>query len=586
MSVLEVSATKRDAMGYLQTYTNRPRSLSEVPRFEQGKLPKEQEAPETDDDSSHVAIVKLRDPQSLDEETLQGVARTLSQLRALGLLSIVVIDCGINASSRLFTDAALGLSEAIDAFHKPGSKILEDITVLPSQEDHLDSSFLVEKLRIEDSGRLQKALRRGLIPIIPSIARQDETFASRGANADHLVLALTKYVSGMQFQATKSDEDSNTKTSLRPCKIATVERIIVLDPLGGTPAPGRAGASHRFINLEQEYSSLLRKLLGREGLETVDEASVDASALTHARNLNLAKQALAFLPPSSSALITSPLAAASTTHIATEAPKAESSTSHRAKFGFNGMVTTRKKNPLLHNLLTDKPVHSSSLPHQRVSGQADGTQNAKVATTATLVKRGMPLTIYPNPRKTPWTPPGPQDSRLRLTDQCIDLPRLVYLIENSFGRKLDVQDYLRRVNENLAGVIIAGEYEGGAILTWEQPHGPMREGDGARDRLVPYLDKFAVLRSSQGSGGVADIVFNAMVGECFPMGVCWRSRKDNPVNKWYFERSSGTRKLPGCNWSMFWTTPGLDNENPRLHDYEDICRTVEPSWADNKHILD
>jgi len=166
------------------------------------------------------------------------------------------------------------------------------------------------------------------------------------------------------------------------------------------------------------------------------------------------------------------------------------------------------------------------------------------------------------------------------------LPRLVYLIEDSFNRKLDVQHYLNRVNENLAGVIVAGEYEGGAILTWEQPEGLDYRTAYEQGRLVPYLDKFAVLKSRQGSGGVADILFNAMVGDCFPDGVSWRSRKDNPVNKWYFQRSAGTCELSDSNWTMFWTTLGLDARHPTVKDYESVCRTVEPSWSDKKHILD
>jgi amino-acid N-acetyltransferase len=104
--------------------------------------------------------------------------------------------------------------------------------------------------------------------------------------------------------------------------------------------------------------------------------------------------------------------------------------------------------------------------------------------------------------------------------------------------------------------------------------------------MIPYLDKFAVLRKSQGAGGVADIVFNAMVRNCFPDGVCWRSRKDNPVNKWYFERSRGTMKIRDMNWTMFWTTPDLSTDQQKYKDYESVCRGVEPSWADKKHILD
>ena len=86
---------------------------------------------------------------------------------------------------------------------------------------------------------------------------------------------------------------------------------------------------------------------------------------------------------------------------------------------------------------------------------------------------------------------------------------------------------------------------------------------------------------------MADIVFNAMVRGCFPNGVCWRSRRDNPVNKWYFERARGTWKIPDTNWTMFWTTEGVEvGGGQRFMDYEAVCRGVEPSWADKKRVAD
>lgn len=81
----------------------------------------------------------------------------------------------------------------------------------------------------------------------------------------------------------------------------------------------------------------------------------------------------------------------------------------------------------------------------------------------------------------------------------------------------------------MAALIVAGDYEGAAIVTWEYPEGGQR---------ICYLDKFAVLRRSQGTGGVADVVFKSMVegvrGGVFPgaEGIVWRSRRWNPVNKW------------------------------------------------------
>jgi len=584
VSVLESSATKRDARGYLQKYT------SKGPKAKKGAAPTPTKADEARIEEAskvhHVAIVKLRAPQFLDDETVLGLAKTFSQLRVLGLLSVVILDCGIEESRWTFEDQAFRLGEAIDTFAKPGSRHLNDVILGQHQTKHPSPSILGDPMMVDDRlGRLKSALKNGMIPIIPSLSRLDDTCQPRPADANQLALTLTKYLTGMQFAWEDIEKiDSDIK---QPAKIASVERVIILDPLGGTPVPGRPGASHRFINLEQEYDNLLRHLMGPEGSPVARKDLCTASTTVHTSNLHLVKEALSILPSTSSALITTPFAAAATNFTKYTKGTKLSSTREQSGFGFNGMVATRtRRNPLLHNLLTDKPVYSSSLPFQRIQDGGYNGNDTGPSSAATLIKRGMPLTIYPDSRVVSWTPPKPGETRLRLTDSCIDLPRLTYLIEDSFGRKLDVQDYLERVNENLAGVIIAGEYEGGAILTWEVPEGLDRETAYEQGRLVPYLDKFAVLRSRQGSGGVADIVFNAMVNDCFPQGVCWRSRKDNPVNKWYFERSAGTSKLSDSGWTMFWTTPNLSKQPVMWNDYEYVCRTIQPSWSDNKHILE
>jgi amino-acid N-acetyltransferase len=583
VSVLEVSATRRDAKGYLQTYTpEQPKSLIKTPKS--GKDQAQTKAVPPEDEPAHVAIVKLRAPQHLDQETLEGVAKTVNQLRVLGLLSIVVVDCGPDEPRERFHDQASRLCEAIDSFGRPAAKLIDTILTTvdgtPGSPSPSPPSYISSGMRINDVGFLARCLQQSMIPVIPSLACSDTIGARRPVDSNQAVLALTRFLIGYQFdQAHLNDSKSSPDGELlRPKKIASVERVIILDPLGGTPVTGRPGACHRFINLEQEYDTLARQMMGPEGSPISETDKAPLLAATHAANLGLAKETLSMLPAASSALITTPSAAAN---------MLQGTTSATGRQGFKGMVTTRKRqNPLLHNLLTDKPVYSSSLPVQRKHSEPDDQGAVVNVNSATLVKRGMPLTIYPDPRKTPWRPPKPGSPRLRLTDKCIDLPRLVHLIDDSFNRKLDTEDYLNRVNENLAGVIVAGEYEGGAILTWELPPGLDPEQAYEEGRLVPYLDKFAVLKSRQGSGGVADVVFNAMVRDCFPEGVCWRSRKNNPVNKWYFERSAGTNKLADSNWAMFWTTAGLDGRHPTLADYESVCRGVEPSWADNKHILD
>ncbi|KAH7133470.1 hypothetical protein EDB81DRAFT_100973 [Dactylonectria macrodidyma] len=574
VSVLEVSATKRDAKGYLQKYTSKnPKSLAEAPKFVQGD--EDQQTTSSVTQPLHVAIMKLRAPQEIDSETLRGVGKTLSQLRKLGLSSVVVVDCGLEESRLTAQDQVFRLCEAIDAYGGPGTRLVKDLFSQRVLAPGNSSSFLSADVQLEDGALLERVLHDEKIPVIPSLVARDLTYPAQPVDSNKIVLALTRYFAGLQF------EDQTNPDGELPIfnTVATVERIILLDPLGAIPATGRR-AWHRFINIEQEYHSIMKELMGPDGSPLAEANPTKAAVTAHAANLNLAKDALAMLPSSSSALITTPFAAA---NMHTRNPVPSSSIS---PFEFGGMVTTRrKKNPLIHNLLTDKPVFSSSLPVPRahMGGKPPASELMSVST---LLKKGMPLTIFPDPRMSPWRPPVPGGPRLRLTDSCVDLPRLVHLIEDSFGRKLDVEDYLNRVNNNLAGIIIAGEYEGGAILTWEHPWGMDEQTAYEQGRLVPYLDKFAVLKKSQGSGGVADVVFNAMVRGCFPDGVCWRSRKDNPVNKWYFERSAGTEKLTGCNWTMFWTTPGLDPRHPKHLDYESVCRHVEPSWADNKHILD
>ncbi|KAF7560777.1 hypothetical protein G7046_g3363 [Stylonectria norvegica] len=565
MSVLEVSATKRDAKGYLQKYVNESSDLQKglsKPLVEPAQFVQGEQQPDTSTTELsplHVAIMKLRVPQQVSSDTLRGVAKTVSQLRQLGLVSVVVVDCGVEESRLTFQDQAFRLCEAIDSFGEPGARLAKDLFSLSGRSSKSSPSFLSGDIKVDDHGYLGHMLRRGLIPVIPSLVTRDETCPPQPIDSNKMILALTRHFAGLQFDSPDDDIAPMDFALTRPKMVASVERIIILDPLGGVPMTGLPGACHRFINLEQEYGMLLKDLAGPDGSPMADEVDAKAFVTAHAANLTLAKDALAMLPSSSSTLITTPSAASGL------------SDADSRQFGLGEMVTTRrKKNPLLHNLLTDKPVYSSSLPIIRTGSESSSgdTLGFQSTTASTLLKRGMPLTIFPNPRETPWVPPKPGGPRLRLTDTCIDLPRLVHLIEDSFGRKLDVEDYLNRVNENLAGVIVAGEYEGGAILTWERPEGISERTAYEEGRFVPYLDKFAVLRRSQGSGGVADVVFNAMVQSCFPQGVSWRSRKDNPVNKWYFERSNGTSKLTGCNWTMFWTTNGLDFRHPKLQDYE------------------
>lgn len=578
----------------------------------------------------HVALVAIKSPQSIDDETLEGVGLTLSQLAKLGLNCIVVVDPqdeqlanpmkeGLGWRLKAFTQADRVVA-AIDRHGGTGARRLDSVIGLsPLMDDRVSTVKVRGSARVIHPNLLLTPLRRGIIPVIVPVGYTAQDQKAVGVNANEVVLALTRELAGIAQSFTAEEDPSQITQKIQTAqKNISLDRIILLNPYGGIPSTNSSKPSHVFINLEQEYEEIRIELMSlvagiketgqwttrdsrpttsslrqSNTLSTSSECeivspsteaatngptSINSFTTAHLDSLQLIRDALAILPPSSSALLTTPREAAKSAH-------SLSSSSTMPRVG-----TRSSRNPLIHNLLTDKPIFSSSLPRTRLFP----FNNPKDASPAppTFVKRGMPLTIVPDPRLTPWAPSIPTSPVLQLSDPRIDLSRLVHLIEDSFSRPLNAEHYLARVAHSLAGIIIAGSYEGAAILTWETPPdlpSTLVPGTPAHSaRLVPYLDKFAVLKRSQGAGGVADIVFSAMVRDCFPKGVVWRSRRDNPVNKWYFERARGTWKIPvekgAQGWTMFWTTEGVRGE--RFRDYEGVCRSVGTSWADRGRVLD
>ena len=593
MSVLNANATKRDAKQYLARFkppkakTSSPpaltplqeerndrhrrdqdrldrmgvnlgglyapaRAIAESPQFtredveERAALPQQQ---------IHVALVCLRLPETLDDATLDGVALTLSQLVKLDIHILIVLDSathsgtGLKESKRLFAEQSERLTQAIARHSPQGARVVSGAIEASSLECKAMNTVGIPNLLLDP-------LKRSIIPIVPTLAYTASGQLAQ-SDASNIMSALSRMLSGLP--TTSKPADLQVDTSL--------DRIIILDSAGGIPSKARKDGAHVFINLEQEFGDIETELFEYSaGSESEQQGHIANVYQRHRLNLTMVRDCLSILPAASSALIITPEEAAS------------SSLSRTAEQSTIGAGTRRQKNTLIHNLLTNKPVVSSSLPAARMRSSS-GEVTPFESSRATLVKRGMPLTIIPAADKgLGWQAPSDGKTSLSLqNDPRVDLPRLVHLINDSFRRKLDVDHYLDRIENRIAGLIIAGEYEGGAILTWEMP-----PGTNDPTRLVPYLDKFAVLSSSQGSSGVADIVFQSMVRTCFPHGVCWRSRKDNPVNKWYFERSDGTWQIPGTNWTMFWTGGGVVEDEQRWRDYVGVCRDVQPSWADGK----
>lgn len=643
LDVLGSTATKREAKSYLSRFSPSkpniqpqetpprrykhmsvavgnlslpPRAVDESPVFTQ--IVPENRFVNQATESLHVALVKIRAPQLVDDAILQGVGHTISQLTRLGLNSAVVIDCE-DGEIRNPLDACRAALEqgdrvvtAIDLYKGRGARRLDSVIGLSTvREQNLSSNSARGRLQITHRNLILAPLRRGVTPVIVPIGFKYDTHALVPVAADDVVLSLAQELVGLQRQDMLEEDFHNVTGRVESLKKPiSLDRIILLDSLGGIPSRDTVHGSHVFINLEQEYREIRDELrqsteggqylakmsslaeilpvqprlispglvfgtnssstspIGQDNSDLLTKSTDHNRAKSHLRNLDLLKNTLAILPASSSAIIITP-------QEAVNSGRSSGRLSQRL-----GVGTRRQKNPLIYNLLTDKPVVSSSLPSCRTQKNlANVLHPVSIPSPATFVKRGIPISIIPDPNLHPWTSATSSPS-IQLSDPRIDLTRLVHLIDDSFNRKIDVDHYLSRVKDCVAGIIIAGEYEGGAVLTWEIPPG------SPYSPPVPYLDKFAVLKRSQGAGGVADIVFKAMVRDCFPDGVCWRSRQDNPVNKWYFERATGTWKIPKTNWTMFWTTQGVEKGGSTFLDYEQVCKSVVPSWADKKAVAD
>ncbi|KAL8949063.1 MAG: hypothetical protein Q9222_004804 [Ikaeria aurantiellina] len=648
LDVLGSTATKREAKSYLSRFRSerskdtalRPRdarkdnvgvnlgnlylparAVDESPVFLQGPS-----KPKVVTDVAgllHTALVKLRNVQTISDEVLRNVGLTLLQLSRLGMSSVVIVDCGVEEQTsdsslrRSASQQADRIAAAIDYHGGQGARRLENVLTASSIDQDLHSSVKIRgEIHITNRNLILTPLARGKIPVMAPIAYAPQNQTLVHVSAHEVSLALARDFAGLRPELILRDDPHTIAEGTQfTQKEISLDRIILLDPLGGIPSYDKNHQSHVFINLDQEYETIKSDLSGFD-LENADirktkenslpnrvskgftssnpisalwenqssfgngesqaepnpsviNQDISVNARAHLKNLELFRDTLAILPPSSSGLLTTPENAANwneNTQNLSSAP---------------GVGTRRQRNALIHNLLTDKPVLSSSLPSHRTRQSSDVGSRLSSVVPATFVKRGMPVSIIPDPQTDPWRPPSSSNRSIDLSDPRIDLPRLIHLIEDSFNRKLDVPHYLSRIKDRIAGIIIAGEYEGGALLTWESPsHNP--------SAMVPYLDKFAVLKRSQGAGGVADIVFKAMVRDCFPGGVCWRSRGDNPVNKWYFERAKGTWKIPQSNWTIFWTTEKVELGEGKgvFGDYESVCRSVVPSWADKKGVID
>ncbi|AQZ09782.1 ARG2 (YJL071W) [Zygosaccharomyces parabailii] len=547
LSVLNSTATKREAKDYLTKYTGGS-----------GRY--------------NYCLLLIRHVQSLPLKKLLKLSGTVRRLRILGLRPICVIPPSHHVTHQAEAlDKLISMAE-LKPFHLSDSLCCD-----------FDGSF-------ESVLQSQRSLFDGLeltVPIIRPYVYDKSTATKR------MVKNPVSYFDNL-------------------CNgdIPYIDKFFVLNNIGGVPSNERHDNSHVFVNLSQEFDTISNSLSSQlnklESRKPISENLVDRMAVhlkdeelsllelkckEHLQDLKLMNAVLSKLSNSSTGLITT-IRSASLAH--------------------------DTNNPLLHNLLTDRSLISSSLPrfkkrHESLElndhhawyelpcGEEDEAREREIRDTnhvkmaenlqdpifvTTVFKKGVYIKLY-------------NDSTLT-SKNCVGLPNVEYnpkeysatsklnlsklknILDQSFGRELDLEHYLNRINGRIASVIVIGDYEGIAILTFEGPS----------DNPFVYLDKFAVMPHLKGSLGISDIIFNLMF-KLFPKELLWRSRRDNVVNKWYFQRSVGVLDLsmdlsqgdkkPSGFKLFYYGDPKAAfqsfHNTDRIKEYAKYVRDIKPSWA-------
>jgi amino-acid N-acetyltransferase len=490
------------------------------------------------------ALVKIQGPFS--DVQLDSIARGLVYLEKLGLTSVIVVenDQSVRGDEGERANLIEETMRVVTTLEKQGTKarpVLGAVVRLgpkPGDDDLTESNDFVPPeahAMPSDLSAIRSALRAGEIPVLPPFAL-DSFCRSMRVDANDVIAALARGMAeAAGVESNTEKEPSGATHDVTKDVDLTPLRLMIINREGGVPSYARSGYPHLLINLSSEYSHIH---------DTFHE-SWQHSNPTALSNLSLARQCLAYMPPTSSAI----------------------------------MVSHRSPSSLIANLITNKPAVSSSLPHALLQGNSKLTPH-----TPTLLRRGLPIRV------------------LRTTTE-IDRPKMKFLLEQSFGRILDEAPFYQRLEKCLDYVIVAGDYAGAAIVTNE------RCPDSSS---LSYLDKFAVLPNHQGDGTV-DFLWVALHDESYGLGLpfsinpnggkegkgegrdlVWRSRCDNPVNKWYFERSTGHTRMG--SWVLFWcdaekrlkteegrrANAGLsfveDWEKGRLSVWTDVAAKVPSSW--------
>ncbi|CAG8444250.1 3606_t:CDS:2 [Ambispora leptoticha] len=504
IDVLKTAPTQREARTFVKRFAKREQNLNEQKQQQSESKEKHEKIPLENSKSlkrdteklkfidsllspsiDHIALIKIQGP--LNELYRKYIAKTLLHLQKLGLMSIVVVgnedwkEMILEGSSRFRELSQKMIAEVgsiCDAIEQNGGRatpIYNSVFTIdknPQDFSDLDTKKKLRTTRFPGLGDidvslswLKSSLKFGQIPLILPIV-VDKLSNQLAVRSNIAMIALSHALSNL------SDTGFLKTPELEPMK------IILINTEGGIPSQERRG-SHVFINLKEEYEQI------KQDYQVNPQWNITHS--TGLENLDMMKTCLDKLPSTSSGII----------------------------------VPAYAPTVLLSNLITDKPLFSSSLPL---------SSPTTPWTTTTILRTGMQVIHHSS-------------------FDTIDIPAFKALVETSFGKKLDLENYLKRVEKCVDTIIVTGDYAGVAVITMESASMEKNNNDNAERDVIPYLDKLAVDPEHQGTG-VADLLWKQIQIK-YPK-IMWRARVNNPVNKWYFERADGNLRVPGSQWMMFW----------------------------------
>ncbi|WPK23529.1 hypothetical protein PUMCH_000770 [Australozyma saopauloensis] len=543
LSILKSTTTKREAREYLNKYQsqfnpgqsylrgtldNESLSLKDnqlnlfINRFLDGENPFLRIYEDEDEKIAKIplrlAIFKLYIHEA-SPEILKGTAETFRRLVNLGISPVIVLDPG-NISGNSYKQSSLYVNDQIQTLLKhvfsptgDGLQLLDSTILRCPYSLHKGT---VKSVPLE---QIMIPLYQGIIPIILPAIYDTENGFQHFINADSAVKYLCADL-------------------LNTSELLTLEKVIFVDKHGGVPSVERNQTSHVFINLSQEFSDILSELYIGYLDPKIRDIHIDNLVLMN----DILNDATSKAHHETTGIITTPAMLA---------------------------LNDDQLNPIIYNVLTDRPVILSSLP--------SSTKRTPQLSTS-IIKRGFPVSVLEE-----HTYNGEFTFKNLVRDKLVDQDRLFSLLEDSFGRKLAAEEFLERINLSIATIIIVGDYDGAAIITWET----LSSGE-----KIAYLDKFAIAKKNQGLPSLADIIFK-LISQAHQSELIWRSRNNNPVNKWYFERSRGSANVPDSQWKLYFTgeiydkrmgtkLDGTENESvditQKLKIYSEVVLSIPPSF--------